>query len=78
MISYLASALFHDLTLSPPEHWILFATAGISVGLVAEGVRLRRAATVPERRAPEPSASARASQGLGAALPLRNSASSLS
>lgn len=36
MITYLASALFHDLTLSPTEHWLLFISAGLSVGLLAE------------------------------------------
>jgi O-antigen ligase len=36
MLTYLASALFHDLTLSPTEHWLLFFSAGMSVGLLAE------------------------------------------
>jgi O-antigen ligase len=36
IITYLASALFHDLTLSPTEHWLLFLAAGMSVGLLAE------------------------------------------
>jgi O-antigen ligase len=34
MLTYLASALFHDLTLSPTEHWLLFFSAGITVGLL--------------------------------------------
>ena len=36
MLTYLASALFHDLTLSPTEHWLLFFAAGMSVGLLAD------------------------------------------
>jgi O-antigen ligase len=36
LIAYLASALFHDLTLSSTEHWLLFLTAGVSVALLAE------------------------------------------
>ena len=36
LIAYTASALFHDLTLSATEHWVLFITAGISVALLAE------------------------------------------
>jgi O-antigen ligase len=35
LITYLASALFHDLTLSPTEHWLLFFAAGITVGILA-------------------------------------------
>jgi O-antigen ligase len=35
LLAYLASALFHDLTLSPTEHWLLFFAAGMSVGLLA-------------------------------------------
>jgi O-antigen ligase len=31
--TYLASAVFHDLSLSPTEHWILFSLAGITSGL---------------------------------------------
>jgi len=41
MIAYLASALFHDLTLSATEHWLLFITAGMSTALVAQGATLR-------------------------------------
>ena len=33
MIAYLASALFHDLTLSPSEQWLLYLTTGVTVGL---------------------------------------------
>jgi O-antigen ligase len=36
LLTYLASALFHDLTLSPTEHWLLFFSAGMSVGLLAQ------------------------------------------
>jgi O-antigen ligase len=36
LVTYLTSALFHDLTLSPTEHWLLFFAAGMSVGLLAE------------------------------------------
>jgi O-antigen ligase len=42
LITYAASALFHDLTLSPTDHWLLFLMAGVSVGLVAQ----QRAAAV--------------------------------
>lgn len=33
MIAYLASAVFHDLTLSPSEQWLLYLTTGVTVGL---------------------------------------------
>ncbi len=46
MINYLSSALFHDLTLAANEHWILFFTAGISVGLLAQA-RVSLALPVP-------------------------------
>ena len=36
IITYLSSALFHDLTLSATEHWPLFFAAGITVGLIAD------------------------------------------
>ncbi len=36
LLTYLASALFHDLTLSPTEHWFLFFAAGMTVGLLAQ------------------------------------------
>jgi O-antigen ligase len=32
MIAYLASAIFHDLTLSPSEQWVLYLTAGVTIG----------------------------------------------
>jgi O-antigen ligase len=35
LINYLSSALFHDLTLLPTEHWPLFLTAGVSAALLA-------------------------------------------
>ena len=35
IINYLSSALFHDLTLSPSEHWPLFLTAGVSAALLS-------------------------------------------
>jgi O-antigen ligase len=34
--TYLASALFHDLTLSPTEHWLLFFAAGMTIGVLAD------------------------------------------
>lgn len=40
LINYFSSALFHDLTLLPTEHWPLFLTAGVSAALLA-----RRAAS---------------------------------
>jgi len=33
MIAYLANAMFHDLTLSPSEQWLLYLTTGVTVGL---------------------------------------------
>lgn len=33
LIAYLASAMFHDLTLSPSEQWLLYLTTGVTVGL---------------------------------------------
>lgn len=35
LINYVSSALFHDLTLLPTEHWPLFLTAGVSSALLA-------------------------------------------
>ncbi|MBX3433989.1 MAG: O-antigen ligase family protein [Pirellulales bacterium] len=35
IIAYLASALFHDLTLSPTEHWMLFLASGVASGLLS-------------------------------------------
>lgn len=35
LIAYAASALFHDLTLSAPDQWVLFLAAGASTGLLA-------------------------------------------
>jgi N-acetylglucosaminyldiphosphoundecaprenol N-acetyl-beta-D-mannosaminyltransferase len=62
LLNYIASALFHDLTLLPTEHWPLFFTAGISVGLVAHS-RVRREVAV---RLPDPSSAPAPRQ-----LPLR-------
>ncbi len=36
MIAYVASALFHDLTLSPSEQWLLCLTTGVTVGLQSQ------------------------------------------
>ncbi|QDS99534.1 WecB/TagA/CpsF family glycosyltransferase [Adhaeretor mobilis] len=36
LVAYLATALFHDLTLSPTEHWMLFLVSGVTVSLVRE------------------------------------------
>jgi O-antigen ligase len=33
MLVYVSSAVFHDLTLSPSEQWLLYLTAGVTVGL---------------------------------------------
>ena len=35
LINYMSSALFHDLTLLPTEHWPLFLTAGVSATLLS-------------------------------------------
>ena len=33
LLAYLSSAVFHDLTLSPSEQWLLYLTTGVTVGL---------------------------------------------
>ncbi len=35
LIAYVTNALFHDLTLSPSEQWVLSLTCGVTVGLQA-------------------------------------------
>jgi N-acetylglucosaminyldiphosphoundecaprenol N-acetyl-beta-D-mannosaminyltransferase len=45
MAAYLSSALFHDLTLMPTEHWLLFLSTGMSVGLLANRPTLTTAET---------------------------------
>jgi O-antigen ligase len=47
MLTYLASALFHDLTLSPTEHWLLFFAAGATVNLLAAAPAAATAANIP-------------------------------
>ncbi len=37
MIAYLTNAMFHDLTLSPTEQWLLYLVAGVTVGLQSAG-----------------------------------------
>jgi O-antigen ligase len=46
VIAYVASAMFHDLTLSPTDHWQLFLMAGVTVGLTAQ----QRAASATTQR----------------------------
>ena len=46
LIAYLASALFHDLTLLATEHWLLFISAGMSASLLAA----HRGASVAARK----------------------------
>ncbi len=46
LIAYLASAVFHDLTLSPSEQWLLYLTTGVTVGLQSL-LRTREAAAQP-------------------------------
>lgn len=46
MLTYLASALFHDLTLSPTEHWLLFFAAGVTVNLLASAPALSQVASI--------------------------------
>ena len=36
LIAYLTSAMFHDLTLSPSEQWLLCLTTGVAVGLQSQ------------------------------------------
>lgn len=52
LIAYLGSALFHDLTLSPTEHWILFFAAGVTAGLLAERFPARATNLAPARALP--------------------------
>jgi O-antigen ligase len=47
IINYVSSALFHDLTLLPTEHWPLFMTAGVSASLLS-----RRAQSLVQGVAP--------------------------
>ncbi|MGD9637392.1 MAG: O-antigen ligase family protein, partial [Pirellulales bacterium] len=42
LVTYLSSALFHDLTLLPSQQWILFLAAGLTMN-----VRLARAPQLP-------------------------------
>lgn len=46
LIAYLATALFHDLTLSPSEQWLLFMVSGVTVGLQS-AARCRQTSTEP-------------------------------
>jgi O-antigen ligase len=41
LITYLTNALFHDLTLSPSEQWVLCLVVGFSVGLQSMGRQQR-------------------------------------
>ncbi|MCA9236414.1 MAG: O-antigen ligase family protein [Planctomycetales bacterium] len=50
MIAYLGSAVFHDLTLSPTEHWVLFLACGVASGLLAEGRQTAPSAATANRR----------------------------
>lgn len=55
IVTYLASALFHDLTLSPTEHWLLFFAAGITVGILApEAVSAAETAIASDSAFPVP------------------------
>lgn len=36
LIAYFATAVFHDLTLSPTEHWLLFLTTGVTVAMTTQ------------------------------------------
>jgi len=47
LIAYVASAMFHDLTLSPSEQWFVCLLAGATVGLQSQA--RYRAATRPQR-----------------------------
>ncbi len=51
LIAYLASAMFHDLTLSPSEQWLLYLTTGVTVGLQSM-LRCRVTATEQPRTVP--------------------------
>jgi O-antigen ligase len=52
LIAYLLNALFHDLTLSPSEQWILSLVAGITVGLQAM-LRSQTATATSRQSAPQ-------------------------
>lgn len=54
MTTYLATALFHDLTLSPTEHWLLFMSAGVTVAMLTERRRAPAAAVSPNQVAVQP------------------------
>jgi len=51
LIVYLASAMFHDLTLSPSEQWLLYLTTGVTVGLQSM-LRCRVTVTEQFKKAP--------------------------
>ncbi|MEM9656849.1 MAG: WecB/TagA/CpsF family glycosyltransferase [Planctomycetota bacterium] len=51
MIAYAATALFHDMTLSPSGHWLLFLPAGVASGLTAQ-LRTRSATRSASGRSP--------------------------
>ena len=48
LIAYLASAIFHDLTLSPSEQWLLYLITGVTVGIQSSLRMLQPASTVAE------------------------------
>jgi O-antigen ligase len=45
LVTYLSSALFHDLTLLPSQEWILFLAAGLTMNLRLSTARQRTIAT---------------------------------
>ena len=51
LIAYLASAVFHDLTLSPSEQWLLYLTTGVTVGLQSM-LRYRVTLSLPSKIVP--------------------------
>jgi O-antigen ligase len=55
LLTYVASALFHDLTLSPTEHWLLFFSAGVTMNLLASAPTFSMAASLakPLRNSPD-------------------------
>jgi N-acetylglucosaminyldiphosphoundecaprenol N-acetyl-beta-D-mannosaminyltransferase len=71
IVNYLSSALFHDLTLMPTEHWLIFLTAGATTHLLATKKSLAPAHSIETPNSPD---LARSGLGLQVNSPLRPTA----